>query len=251
MNKLFQKNVFFCFTPEVTLATFLIELGLAIYVFFRYQMTAFGRIVVFILLLLAGFQLAEFQVCNGVNPIFWSRIGFVIITFLPVLGLRMVALVTGKSHFLKFGYVLMAVYILIFAFAPKAINGAICGGNYIIFHTEQKLSWTYTAYYFGFLLLGIWEAIENISFNNKIGTSDVPNIEVSTFGHRKSEYKNLLLWIIVGYGSFMIPMGIVYSLSPATRDAIPSVMCGFALILAFILAFKIAPKYTKIYAVGR
>jgi len=219
--KFFKRTTFFCFTPEVMLATFFTEIGLALYVWIRYRLSTFGRLTVLILVLLGGFQVAEYQVCSSLNQLFWSRLGFVIITFLPVLGLHLISLVTGRKHFLKFGYALMIVYILIFAFAPKAITGAVCAGNYIIFNTQQELSWTYSIYYFGFLLLGIWEALENIKLNNK-----------------------KLLWqIIIGYGSFMIPMGIIYSLSPAARSAIPSIMCGFALILAFILAFKIAPLY--------
>lgn len=220
MIKLFQKqDRFFCFTPEVALATFLIEAALAFYVWWKYKLTVFGRLLAFIIALLALFQLSEYQVCSGTNQIFWARFGFAVITLLPVLGLHLISLVSGKKHFLKFGYTLMAAYILIFLFAPKAIDGATCAGNYIIFHTEQKLAWTYSAYYFGFLVLGIWEALENLRKN-----------------------KSLLSWVIVGYASFMGPMAAVYLLAPQTRSAIPSIMCGFALLLAFILAFKIAPK---------
>lgn len=222
MKKIFSgRNGFFCFTPEVMLATFFTEIALAIYVFFRYRLTLFGRLTVATLILLGLFQIAEYQVCASVQPVFWSRIGFVIITFLPILALHLISLVTGKNHFLKLGYTLMLVYIFIFLFAPKAITGATCGGNYIVFHTAQYLYQTYGAYYFGLLFLGIWEALENFNKN-----------------------KRLLTWVIIGYGSFLMPMGIVYLLSPETLNAIPSIMCGFALILAFILAFKIAPIYT-------
>ncbi len=225
MNKLFSdKSRFFCFTPEVMLATFFMEMALAIYVFIHYRVAVFGRLVMATLVLLGLFQFAEYQVCAATNPLFWSRVGFSVITFLPVLGLHLISLVTKKDHFLKFGYVLMLVYITIFLFVPKAITGAVCGGNYIIFNTAQELSWTYSVYYFGFLILGIWEAMENMNKENG----------------------NLLKWMIAGYSSFMLPMGIVYSLSVEARQAIPSIMCGFALILAFILSFNIAPKHKQI-----
>lgn len=224
LKKFSDKSRLFCFTPEVMLATFLIEFGLAIYTFIRYRMTAFGRLIVVILVLLAVFQISEYQICGGANQIFWSKTGYAAITALPALGLALVSLVTGKKNFLKFGYALMFLYILIFLFAPKAISGAVCQKNYLVFYTNQQLSWTYTVYYFGFLLLAIWEAWEN----------------------RTDKNKNLLNWIIAGYLSFMLPMGIVYILSPAARQAIPSIMCGFALVLAFILAFKVAPKHKQI-----
>ncbi len=220
-----MKNQFneklFCFTPEVMLATFLTEFFLAGYVFFRYRLTSFGRLIVTVLICLATFQISEYMVCGGFNAIFWSKVGYTAITALPVLGLTIVSMVTGKNNFLKFGYALMFLYILIFIFAPKAISGAVCEKNYLVFYTNQELSWTYSVYYFGFLVLAIWEAWES----------------------RNNSNRNLLTWIIAGYLSFMLPMGIVYILSPAARHAIPSIMCGFALIFAFILAFKVASKY--------
>lgn len=216
------KGKLFCFTPEVMLATFLTETALAVYVFVRYRLTAFIRLITAILVLLGAFQFVEYEVCIDPNQLFWPRVGFAIITFLPVLSLHLISLVTGKKHFLKFGYTLMFAYIAIFLFAPKAINGAVCGGNYIIFNTAQELWWTYGVYYFGFLFLGIWEAIEN----------------------KTKENRSLLNWLLVGYGSFMLPMGIVYLTMPIVAwNATPSIMCGFALIFAFILAFKVAPKY--------
>jgi hypothetical protein len=225
MRKIFfSQDRFFCFTPEVMLATFLIEIFLAVYVFIRYRIAALGRLTAVILVLLAAFQISEYQICGGANQIFWSKTGYTAITALPALGLALVSLVTGKKNFLKLGYALMFLYILIFLFAPKAISGAVCEKNYLVFYTNQQLSWTYTVYYFGFLILAIWEAWEN----------------------RTDKNKNLLNWIIAGYLSFILPMGIVYILSPAARQAIPSIMCGFALILAFILAFKVAPKYKNL-----
>lgn len=233
MNKFLKdKNRFFCFTPEVMLFTSLTEIFLAIYVYLRYKLDIFGRLVVFVLILLGAFQSVEYQVCGAQDElikIIWSRIGFVIITLLPALGLHLISIITKKNHFLKLGYVLAIAYVLIFAFTPKAITGAVCGGNYIIFSTAQELSWTYSLYYFGFLILGIWEAAE------KMGKAD------TQFNDKK-----LLWWLILGYFSFMLPMGVVYSVAPAAAwNATPSIMCGFAIILALILALKVVPLYFK------
>jgi hypothetical protein len=43
----------------------------------------------------------------------------------------------------------------------------------------------------------------------------------------------------------MLPMGLGYIFFPATRNAIASIMCGFAITLAFILAFKVVPAYNR------
>src|SRR5689334_11891738 len=96
----------YCFSPEVMVATFLIELGLAGYVLFRYHVTRFGKVTAAVLLLLGTFQFAEYQICtrNGSVPMLWSRIGFVAITLLPLAGLYLVSIVSHKPHFLKLGY---------------------------------------------------------------------------------------------------------------------------------------------------
>jgi len=160
----------------------------------------------------------------------WSRIGFFAITLLPVVGLYTISQVSRKNHFLKLGYVLAILYLIYFIFVPKSIAGAICGGNYIIFDAPQMIYRLYGFYYFGFLILGIWSALEGIILEE-----------------RPTREKSILEWFIAGYASFMVPMALVYIVFPVTRQAITSIMCGFAIIFAFILAFKITPKYHAIH----
>lgn len=225
-----NKQTFYCFSPTVMLATFALELMLAIIVFVRYRVTRFGRVAGFVLILLATFQLAEYQICTmpSVASINWSRVGFVAITLLPLAGLYLVSLVSRKPHFLKLGYATAIGFVLYFVFVPKSITSALCGGNYVIFNTSNDFYPLYGFYYWGFLLLGIWESIEKIE----------------TFKHGASD-KRVLQWLIIGYLSFMGPMGAAYMFFPATRNAVASVMCGFAIVLAFILAFKVVPTYNR------
>jgi len=228
-DNIFSRKKLFCFTPTVMLVTFVIETILAIYVYMRYGKSRFGKTAALILLLLATFQLAEHRVCADSYALLWSRIGFIAITLLPILGLYLVSLVSHKTHFLRLGYILTAGFIIYFLFVPETITGALCGGNYVIFNTGQSLYWLYALYYFGFLLLGIWEALERI---HQARTGTV--------------IKKTLFWIIIGYLSFMLPMAIVYAVIPSSRLAVTSIMCGFALIFAFVLAFKIVPRYNYI-----
>ncbi|MDE2001254.1 MAG: hypothetical protein KGI60_01650 [Patescibacteria group bacterium] len=218
---------FYCFSPAVMAATFTIEFLLLIYTFIRYRMTEFGRLVMLTLFCLGTFQLAEFQICANSVPEFWSRVGFIVITLLPPLGIHLISLITGRRHYIVFSYTLAFLFGTIFLFAPYAITGAVCGGNYIIFNTAQPLAWTYGMYYFGFLFLGIWEALEDIKGASR---QDFP----------------LRLWMIAGYLSFMVPMDIVYFMVPAARAAIPSIMCGFALTFAFLLGFVIVPRFHRV-----
>ncbi len=226
-----DKYSFFCFTPEVMLATFIIEFLTAAYAYVRFRGTLFGKLSVLMLILLGFFQFAEYQICAGNDPIFWARLGFVVITLLPPLGIHLISLVTGNRIFLQFAYTLAAVFVIIFAFAPRSITGGICGGNYIIFNTAQELYWTYAIYYFGLLFLGIFDALATLKNNMS----------------SKDGNMSLLLWMLLGYFSFMVPMGFAYFIFPDTAQAVASVMCGFALIFALMLGFIIAKKYDEIH----
>jgi hypothetical protein len=212
------------------IATFTIETILAVFLFVRHRVTRFGKVASLVLVLLATFQFAEYQICttSGDSPLLWARIGFIAITLLPLTGLYLVYLVSHKPHFLKLGYASAIGFVLYFIFIPKSITGAICSGNYIVFNTSNDLYRLYGFYYWGFLLLGIWESIETIASLR-----------------RRTSTRKILQWLIVGYLSFMAPMGTVYILYPSTRNAVASVMCGFALLLAFILTFKIVPAYDR------
>jgi hypothetical protein len=233
--KLNDGRTLYCFSPPVMVASFVIEILLAIYVFVRHRITRFGKVAGLVLLLLATFQLAEYRICDvgGASELLWSRIGFVAITLLPLAGLYLVSLVSHKQHFLKLGYVSATALVLYFLFVPKAITGAICGGNYVLFNTSSDLFRLYGFYYLGFLLLGIWESIEHVASLK-----------------RQAGARSALQWLIVGYLSFMGPMGVLYLSVPATRNAAASIMCGFAVLLAVILTFKVVPAFDRTHTLG-
>jgi hypothetical protein len=209
------------------LATMLIESALAIYVFVRYRRGAFGKLATILILLLGFFQLSEYQVCGDQYPQFWSHFGLVAITLLPVIGLRLISFVTKKRRFLVGGYILAAVLALVFIFDPHSITESFCGGNYVIFSGPTALYQFFGVYYFAFLIFAIWELLETMRKN-------------------KNQFiRRVLQWFVVGYISFMAPMGIVYAFYAPARSAVTSIMCGFAVILAFIVAFQIVPEYYR------
>ena len=209
------------------LATMIIESGLAVYTFFRHRKGLFGKVVVAVLMILAAFQLSEFQICRDRSPMFWSRFGLVAVTLLPVLGLYLISLISHKRHFLRLGYVVATGFVIMIVTAPKDMISSFCGGNYVIFSGSQELFHFFSGYYFGFLVLGIWESLEALNVT------------------RSKWLQRTLQWLVIGYLSFMLPMGIVYAIYAPARLAMASIMCGFAVILAFILAFEIAPKYYR------
>ena len=127
----------FCFSPPVMLATFLIELGLAIYALVHFKSTQLTRLIALLLVFLATFQLAEYMVCGGLglNGVDWSRLGFIAITALPPLGLHIAHEIAGRKNrpLLAAAYVSAAGFAGYFAFATTAFVGNQCQGNYVIF----------------------------------------------------------------------------------------------------------------------
>ncbi|MFC1802156.1 hypothetical protein ACFLY7_01820, partial [Patescibacteria group bacterium] len=156
-----------CFTPEVMVATFVVESLMALYVFVRYKISKFVFLNIIILILLAVFQLAEFFICRGSNEFFWLKSGFVSITFLPIVGLHLMTTIYKEdTNILRLGYLASIFITAFFIFLPKSLIDPICGGNYIIFYTTSKLRWFYTFYYFSILVFGIFYAWEGIMDKN-------------------------------------------------------------------------------------
>jgi hypothetical protein len=206
-------------------ATFIVELLLALYTFIRYKTTALTRLITLTLVLLATFQLAEYNVC-GASPFAptWSRIGYVAITLLPPLGIHLIVLIAKKGwQWLVWpSYLVSGLFALVFGFSKSAFENHACTGNYVIFHLADSLGRAYYAYYYGLLILGIILGLY--------------------LGLRtKSRVRQALLLQVLGYLVFVVPTIVLNTINPATKAGIPSIMCGFAVIYALILSFGIAP----------
>ena len=220
-------TTFYCFSPPVMLATFAIEIGLLAYVLIRYKMSPAVRLISALLLLLATFQLAEFYVCGGfgMTAEVWSRIGFVAITFLPPLGLHLAHVLAGRppGKAVFAAYATGAIWALVFGLSDWAFVGHACTGNYVIFQLKDYVGTFYSFYYYGWLVGGIL-----ISY---ILARQVPKARTS------------LRWMVYGYLAFMVPTAVINVLQPDTTAGIPSIMCGFAVLLALALVFKVLPAY--------
>jgi hypothetical protein len=175
---------------------------------------------------LAVFQYAEYSVCQSFN-ISWAKIGFVAITLLPPLGFHLAQEISQRySKILTaLAYGSAAIFIGYFLFSD-AISGSVCGGNYIIFHYELPIDWSYGAYYYGWLFVGLGYILWCAS-KMKL----------------KSQHKaqRALQFLALGYVLFMLPTTVVNVINPNTISGIPSIMCGFAVILAIVLVGFIAP----------
>lgn len=227
MSKKHRSTSLFCFSPPVMLATFLIEMTFAAYIMWRYKMTTITRLIVAILVFLAIFQGAEYMICGamGVPGGTWSRLGYASITMLPPLGLHLMHQLADKkaSRLVTASYATAAAFIVYFVFVAQAISGTTCYANYVVFDTAQGSSMLYGLYYYGWMLVAIGLGI---AWSRKL----------------KPHKKPALIALITGYLLFIVPTTTVNIIDPATIAGIPSIMCGFAVMLAFVLTLKVAPE---------
>lgn len=228
-----KANTTYCFSPPVMVATMVIEIGLAIYVSWRYQLTSITKLAMSILFFLAVFQLAEYNVCEGsfgINSISWARLGYVSITMLPPLGFHLATRIAGNRQrtAASFAYVSAAAFALFFAFSGDGITAPACLGNYVIFRSAPASVFLYAIYYYGWLVASTMYVIRQAEKKIAVNKS------------------RALKALAVGYMAFVLPTTTVNVMDPSTLAGIPSIMCGFAVILALILVGEVLPQYYKV-----
>lgn len=224
--KLSKQKGFFCFSPTVMLVTFVIEIILAIYVLTRYRPTRLTQISFGMLGCLALFQMAEYVICSqsAASPA-WAKIGYASITLLPPLGLHLAYTLAGRSRTLlpKLAYATAGAWIGILLFSGSAFSGYVCRANYVVFELTPPLGVLYGIYYFTWLFVTMHLLLRFIA------------------QAKKARVRKALMAQLVGYFVFIIPAVIANLVWPATVNGNPSIMCGFAVIFAMILTFKIMP----------
>ncbi len=227
--RIFKTDKLYCFSPPVMIATFLIEIIFAVYLLFRYKLTSVSRVAITLLVGLAVFQFAEYNVCEGaweLDSLTWARIGYVAITVLPPLGIHLITRISGKSNLWLVGgaYASGAIFAFIFMFVGQGMLGEQCLGNYVIFKIAPWAVWPYAFYYYGWLLVGT-------AYSIWLAQSAKKNVRVALYA------------LAAGYSVLLIPTTTVNLLDSATISGIPSIMCGFAVVLAFIITLKVVPAY--------
>jgi len=214
-------------------ATLIIEFSLALYTAVRYKLSYVVRLITGMLVALAIFQLSEYFVCTGSGSLAipWSRVGFVAITTLPPLGLHIMHVLAGKQdrRLVVAAYALMAIFMAFFLFSPSIFTGHQCTGNYVIFQFTTNVTGIYSVYYFGLLLLGIGAGFRWAN-------------QLKARGQTVARQLQTVQALILGYLVFLVPSGLAMAVKPEVRRGIPSVLCGFAVLLALILALYILPR---------
>lgn len=213
--------------------TLIIEFSSAIYTVWHYKMDVASRLITGLLIGLGTFQMAEYFVCtHGAHAELWSRIGFVAISTLPAFGTHLMHVLADKPKrkAVALSYASMAAFSIFFLTYSGAFVGNKCEGNYVIFQLGSQIGGTYAlTYYYPWLLFGV---VMGARWANELMAKG------KKFRNRLESVRGL----IVGYLVFVIPCAIWNTLDAASRPAIPSIMCGFAVLLALILTFYILPR---------
>lgn len=220
----------YCFSPPVMLVTLLIEFGLAFYTLWRYKMTTTSRLAVSILISLGIFQLAEYMVCGGLgwSNIQWARVGYVSITLLPALGIHLIITLAGKKKplLVSAAYASCVAFVAFYVLGTNAISGQSCYANYAVFYTQHAITQWFAAYYYGWLMIGTYLAWQ--------------------WGMQQPTRRKTLHYMMIGYLVFLVPTTFFNIIDPSTIKAIPSIMCGFAVLLAYVIVTKILPNSGEI-----
>lgn len=220
----------YCFSPSVMAATLIVEFVMVAHTLVVYRMQRHVRVAVSLLCCLAIFQMAEYRICTAASNQVWTWVGYVSITLLPPLGIHLVTLVS-KNFWLRIGsYLAAAVMVAFFIGDPVAVRGAVCTGNYVILDATAPVDAYFRWYYTVFLAVGIAEALRCFW--------KMRRVTPETSSHRR-----LLFWLVISYLSFLLPTAIAYLLDHSVVMALPSVMCGFAIIMAFIVSIIVIPQY--------
>ncbi|MEI6477744.1 MAG: hypothetical protein WCO52_02055 [bacterium] len=227
-----DSSTFMCFSPPVMLATLVLEFGFATYILVTSKLRPATTLIISLLICLGIFQLAEYQVCAGAHTVPWMKLGYAAITLLPALNLHLISIITKRPWARYTGYVLAVVIIGYFLFSTQSINTAICGGNYVLINTRGVIADTYFPLYYAVTLA--------------LALAEILSFSVGSFGEKKTQNaRSALYWLLAGIGTFLIPTGAIYLVSPQVQAGIPSIMCGFAVFFAVILTVFVYPLCRK------
>jgi len=218
-----------CFAPEVSFLVFLIEIILAAIVLVKKPRGKIGTVYLMaalLLFLLGMYQFTEFMFCVSGNIALWGLIGFIIYTFLPVIGIHFTCILTEKKEFIRGIFLLYIIPVLFSTFAifsENFISGGACSTIFI--RVDRSLGdilfLIYTFYYSIFVIL--------------IGI-----LFKMTISEQKSLINKRIYSIgLIGVLSFTIPTLVLILIFPYLKIVFPSMMCEFALLFAVSIFFMI------------
>jgi len=180
-----------------------------------------------ILFLLASYQVAEVAICaDVVRAGLLPRLAFLIVTWLPPLGLLLIAQLrrprSRMSYAGAYGLLAMATGMAIWILADRAFaTASVCSAVYARYTHAMPRFQIYAWFY--------WLGLFAMAVLSAYGAA----------GCRDARRKRQLALICGGTFAFVLPSMVLSWFVPTTRGALPSILCHFALLLALCLTWLI------------
>jgi len=177
----------------------------------------------FLLLLLASYQILEILICSiSQNNLFFSKLAFVTIVWLPPLGVLLISflfpykrkLILKYSLFL-FGMSLLTVIWILFT--QDFVKQTVCSVVFAYFSHPKFIYFAYSVLY----QLGL--------FSMLILTA------IGVMNSEEEQQRKQLGQFLLGAIAFIFPAMLTVIVVPATEGALPSIMCHYALFLAIFI----------------
>lgn len=219
------------YSPLLALLTGILELGAGLWIFFGPRRGRRSILVPagVILLLLAGYQLAEAMVCTRPENKLWARLAYLDITWLPPIGLwlsaRLGARRIGWLNVASWaGFALGLAFSVWILADPQLITKSVCDLVVARFFPSAPFDIAYGLFY----QIGLMAMV----FGSAVGMG------VSEDAVLRKHLANLQIGLL----GFIFPsLAVRILVREAHGDMIPSVMCHFAAVLAvslFVLVLR-------------
>jgi hypothetical protein len=178
------------------------------------------RPVAAILFFLAGYQFAEVVVCAHPSALILSRLAYLIITWLPPLGLWLAAVLAGRPgkalRAVAVGYFAAAAGLCVWILAdPGLISRSVCDLVLARYFPSDPFDIIYAVFYQTGLLATVFGAgAAMASSGDAVARKHLANLQLGVLG-------------------FMFPsLAVRLLFAGPPGDVLPSVMCHFAVVLA-------------------
>lgn len=224
------------YSPLLSLLTAAFELGAAVWVLRLGIDKTVRNLLVGLFVVLAGYQLAEIWVCAATDDPFRARLAFSDVTWLPVLGLQLIAVMAGlKSalwrNLLRAQWVFAGGLCVWMMTDQSFVIGTVCSTVVASYMHDTPFHHVFGAWY------------ETLMFAIVVGAG------VGMVRSQSERVRANLLDFQIGILGFTIPAFLAQLIFKDLDPSLPSLMCHFALVLAIFMV-RIARREAKYVTEG-
>jgi len=207
------------YSPVLSIATAAVELTIAGYCLVARGRREIQRLVALLLVLLAGYQIIEALVCAAPDDSLWARAAFADVVWLPPLGLLLLERLAAPTRRVWRALVRLslvgAAFFTVWVFAdPLFVTGTVCKAVIAFYTHPTNALEAYGAFYhlglWGMMFGGVRVALVAATPRDRAHAGDVA----------------------MGTIAFVVLALTTEVVFPGTRNATPSIMCHYAILLA-------------------